>query len=696
MSYISSRCIKVFKQSCSKHCRNLTEDNIQKLVLLGFAEQNKLNSKLKICDSCRLKLSNCTQLSSSDDSSSSDEHVTSDTEMNVPSQESLVTVPSMTSVNTTDSEIGECSQSVNIEIFNKSISSILTSPIDRKKMNSINYVKRKYEEVNKKIRREIFKLNTIDEIDRDKVNEFDEMIAQIKDKFSKDGITRNEKLQLLSILPRSWTVQKIMDTFNTSRYLATQAKQSLEGTSKSRTSFGLSNVAKEIVVNFYEDDETSRVMPGQRDYVSVMRDGKRLAIQKRLMMTTLRESFNRFTELHSGVQIGFSSFAKLRPKNCKLLTSSGTHNVCVCTIHENVNLIIHSLKKYNLLHDLIFFTDSLLCETKTVDCTLRCCEKCSDSTTFERSLLSEIEENGIDELQFEQWVTTDRCDIETFLKQPDEFVSYFTRKLEKLIPHDFIKKEQATFLNNTKNNLIEGEFVVICDFSENYTFILQDEVQSHHWNAQQATLHPFVIYYRQDGKVNHLSFVVISEDLRHDSVSVNLFISKMIDFLRLDHKLTVNKIYFMSDGAASQYKNRKNFSTLWQFKIKYDIEVEWHFFATSHGKGPCDAIGGTLKRMATRASLAKEREHPIKNAKELYDWAQNRKEEQLTQIFFCYSTTEEYDIIAQELNQLFSSAKTVQGTQKYHSFIPISETQIEVRQFSSCDDNKKVVDIIKK
>lgn len=150
MSYISSRCIKVFKQSCSKHCRNLTEDNIQKLVLLGFAEQNKLNSKLKICDSCRLKLSNCTQLSSSDDSSSSDEHVTSDTEMNVPSQESLVTVPSMTSVNTTDSEIGECSQSVNIEIFNKSISSILTSPIDRKKMNSINYVKRKYEEVNKK------------------------------------------------------------------------------------------------------------------------------------------------------------------------------------------------------------------------------------------------------------------------------------------------------------------------------------------------------------------------------------------------------------------------------------------------------------------------------------------------------------------------------------------------------------------
>ncbi len=29
----------------------------------------------------------------------------------------------------------------------------------------------------------------------------------------------------------------------------------------------------------------------------------------------------------------------------------------------------------------------------------------------------------------------------------------------------------------------------------------------------------------------------------------------------------------------------------------------WHFFATSHGKGVCDGIGGTIKRLAARASL---------------------------------------------------------------------------------------------
>ena len=29
---------------------------------------------------------------------------------------------------------------------------------------------------------------------------------------------------------------------------------------------------------------------------------------------------------------------------------------------------------------------------------------------------------------------------------------------------------------------------------------------------------------------------------------------------------------------------------------------EWHFFCHSHGKGPCDGLGGTVKRLATKAS----------------------------------------------------------------------------------------------
>ena len=64
------------------------------------------------------------------------------------------------------------------------------------------------------------------------------------------------------------------------------------------------------------------------------------------------------------------------------------------------------------------------------------------------------------------------------------------------------------------------------------SIISKIEVQSHHWNAHLATIHPFVIYYKNGEQIEHLSFVVISEDLRHDSIAVNLFASKIIEFFR--------------------------------------------------------------------------------------------------------------------------------------------------------------------
>ena len=42
---------------------------------------------------------------------------------------------------------------------------------------------------------------------------------------------------------------------------------------------------------------------------------------------------------------------------------------------------------------------------------------------------------------------------------------------------------------------------------------------------------------------------------------------------------------------------------LWYHKMDFDVECEWHFFATSHAKSACDRIGGVLKRMTGKASL---------------------------------------------------------------------------------------------
>ena len=45
------------------------------------------------------------------------------------------------------------------------------------------------------------------------------------------------------------------------------------------------------------------------------------------------------------------------------------------------------------------------------------------------------------------------------------------------------------------------------------------------------------------------------------------------------------------------------------------------FFATSHGKGPCDGVGGLLKRMATKASLQRPYQDQIQTPHQLYEFA---------------------------------------------------------------------------
>ena len=96
-------------------------------------------------------------------------------------------------------------------------------------------------------------------------------------------------------------------------------------------------------------------------------------------------------------------------------------------------------------------------------------------------------------------------------------------------------------------------------------------------------------------------FVIISDSLTHDSVAVHCFVKKLLTFL--GSKLTEKKVYYFSDGAASQYKNKKNFVNLAFHNRDFkNIEAEW-FFAIAHCKGPCDGLGGKVKREAARASL---------------------------------------------------------------------------------------------
>lgn len=246
-------------------------------------------------------------------------------------------------------------------------------------------------------------------------------------------------------------------------------------------------------------------------------------------------------------------------------------------------------------------------------------------------------------------------------------MDYFGEKLVKLVPHEFIARSQSEFLKTTKENLKANEFVVISDFAENYTFVIQDEVQARHWNQEQCTLHPFSIYFKEGNELRTTSFVVIAESLEHNITSVYLFQTKLFDFLREKFR-TIKKIFFFSDGAAGQYKNKKNFLNLYEMRETHEFQAEWHFFATHHGKSPCDALGGTIKRMATKASLQRALDDQILSAKKLYDFL--REDRTIINTVFC--TQNEHNDMAEQLKNKYIKVKTISGTRDFHGFIPSS------------------------
>ena len=62
------------------------------------------------------------------------------------------------------------------------------------------------------------------------------------------------------------------------------------------------------------------------------------------MLTSLREANHLHCIQHSSNNIGLSKFYELRPSNIKLFEHI-PHNVCICSYHENVRLMLETLKQ---------------------------------------------------------------------------------------------------------------------------------------------------------------------------------------------------------------------------------------------------------------------------------------------------------------------------------------------------------------
>ena len=75
------------------------------------------------------------------------------------------------------------------------------------------------------------------------------------------------------------------------------------------------------------------------------------------------------------------------------------------------------------------------------------------------------------ELNTLQWASTDRSNLG---EHEDDFLDKLTSMFFELTEHHFIAKKQSEFLRVKKVCLKFDEAVLILDFAENYSFVIQD------------------------------------------------------------------------------------------------------------------------------------------------------------------------------------------------------------------------------
>ena len=133
---------------------------------------------------------------------------------------------------------------------------------------------------------------------------------------------------------------------------------------------------------------------------------------------------------------------------------------------------------------------------------------------------------------------------------------------------------------------------------------------------------------------------------------------------------TVSKVQYLvyfSDGAASQCNNFKKLVNLFHHRRDHDLDAEWHFLLLAMENRPVTKT--SLQATVTSQILTPQHMFALAIAGIKYLYI---NEKDIAKNFQDFAHEERY-----------ARCKTIPGTRSHHSFIPISETVLEMKRLSS-------------
>jgi hypothetical protein len=595
------------------------------------------------------------------------------------------------------------------------------SPFDRRKSRSAVYSSRKFEKASKVITEEMSKASrrpiTPRELLPAECHNCADLINRMVPKFQQ-LTSRIDKYKLLTSLPRSVTIAEMVDKFHCSQYMAKLVSQLRRDkgpfSAPIKKDFINSKITpqiRQLVTEFYIQDENSRVMPGMRDtiYVKNPNTGVKEKKAKRQMLMSQADFYAEFRNCNPGIQVGFTSVGKLKPKYCVWPGISGFKRTCMCEIHQNFELLLEALNVHWNIHQIL---DAGLCDAVNERCSMGLCNECPKYDVIEELLTprNDLEDavvgpapnepaipnadfeaqreefNEDDIVHFFQWTRDGRTNLVEKIAARHEVLQNLIEMIPKIAEHHFLLKQQNQFFKQLKVSVRQENAVIVhMDFAENYDFTVQDEVQGYHWTNNQMTIHPFYCQWSRNGvDLVHKTFAVISDCLEHNADTVEVFRSRFMEHIKADIP-DLKKVYFCSDGTGAQYKNYKNFLNTMELSKDHNVESEIHFTVSYHGKSECDALSAQIKRSLRLASLRDKKFITTADAALKYCTEKLACET----LNFIYIKKEVVSEMKPKLEERYKNGKTIPGTRSFHCVKFLQHGEIEAKPYSLCIEGKK-------
>ena len=365
------------------------------------------------------------------------------------------------------------------------------------------------------------------------------------------------------------------------------------------------------VRDFYFRPDIVYTCPGMNDCITVWENGIKEKLQKHYMTMFLKEAFSVFKEENQELVIGFSKFCSLRPKNVLLLKNTPSDQ-CKCKVHENLILKLKALK-YSYSNS---FWEKILCDVKINSaCWQNRCEACCDG----KLLL--MPANSDDEVAWKCWENSDHgLKLSTKEGQVGDLFEATIQDLPSFKAHVNLKRIQSAAFENDRQQT-SGIRILQIDFAMSFSCEYQNEIMSAMWSRVSVLLFTAALFFK--GKCQ--TFLVCSDTKNKDKNTIFTFIDFLYNNIFNTEQPNIEKPseeVIWSDGPASEFKNRYMAKVLNLLSQKYGRTFSWKYFATSHGKGVVDGVGGNVKRLVREKMMSQGESVPVvQSAKDFADLA---------------------------------------------------------------------------